>query len=251
MSASNSEFLDEATVEEWERRLSESGRIKVVRSRPREEFSRESNPKRRNTRMTFQEKKQVTKTAQTPPRPQQPKPLPFLGRMSQLGDLQGKRDELQAQLKEIEAQHAQLLSVRRQAEEEIRKELDTITPRELGSIQTQLILAEEEGAKEIREAMRKLNEVAQNANFSKVATLAASYLKTAESFRLVWQGLSEEEREERALVARVSPDNAKAFYRAAIAYDKRKLAKQFLEELPPEWKEAIEGKRPVPGKTEE
>lgn len=251
-------ILDQSEIEEWAEKLGEGGRIKVRSSKPKDEFrdsKRDINPRRREKVNNQKESIPIT---QTPPKPKEAttvspkKPLPFLEEIKQLTNLQEKRDKIQAELKEIEAKHAQLLVVRKEAEQQIHSLLESFNPktpqatRKLGSIQSQLIIAEEERAEEIREGMKKLAEIANKAGQPQVGVAVENYLKTAEGFRIVWQGLSLEQREERALVARVSPDNAKAFYRAAIAYQKEKEAIMFFEMIPPQWREIIEGKAPTP-----
>lgn len=249
--------IPEAELEEWANQLSQGGRIKVRRSRPNDEEDPEDredqkkNPRRKERReMNDNVRPQVevvpTVPVQNPPQPQpiaRQKPVvPLLEIIIQISDLQKKRDELQARLNEIEAEHAQVLAVRRKAEEQIRFTLETITKWELGLLQTQLIIAEPEKAEEIRQVVKGLSEVANRAGQIQLAITAENYIKTAEGFRLVWQELTEEQRKERALVARVNPDNANAFYRASLAYDKGELTQEFLKTLPPQWRQTIEGK---------
>lgn len=240
-------ILDETDIEEWADRLGRNGRVKVVRSRPMDEESRETgekNPRRRK------KMNNIPSVAQNPPQPRpiertQPNPLPLLERVAQLSDLQKKRDEYETRRKTAEAEHTQMLSLRREAEGKIYSQLESITPRELGILQSRLITVGEEKMEELRQAVKTLSEIANKANQVKLAVTAENYIKTAEAFRLIWQGLTLEQKEERALAARVSPDNAKAFYRAALAYQKE-LVKAFLEMIPPQWREAIEGKAPTP-----
>lgn len=249
---------DDPDIEEWAEKLGQNRQIKISRSRPKKEEDEEFHQKEKSPRRREKMNREQTPIAKNPPPPRpenkpQTRPIPFLEKIAQLTNLQEKRDKLQEELREIEAErervlkelavkHSQVLGVRREVESQIYAQLNDFTPRELGSLQAQLITASEEEAAKIRAGVAELSRIANNAQQTKLAVTAENYLKTAEAFRLIWRGLTLEQREERALVARVSPENAKAFYRAALAYHHEELATKFLEMIPPQWRASIEGK---------
>lgn len=177
----------------------------------------------------------------------QPRPIALEEKIGQLVDLQEKMERLQAELEKIKDQYSQVLTLKNEAEGRIYAQLTDFNPKKnphnLRRLQSWLIQSDK--PEKIREMFARLAKIARKTNQPGLANDIEYYLKTAEGFRLIWCGLSPEERKERALVAWVSPENANAFYRAALAYQKSKLAAKFLEMIPLQWRAAIEGKTPT------
>ena len=281
MNGKNHHIPVDADDEEWEKQLGPGGIVKNPRRKPGEEFrGREPKGKQNHSKVKRTEKiamndKKTTdpETQQTPieslitlspvptatPDPAQkpaekifpsPKIFPFLVRIRQIASLQQERDGYQEELKKLQLESAKVQKALLESESKIYIQLDAFGGRDLEIIQSQLLSGTEEDAKSIREALASFGDIAEKAKQTKLSFKINNYMKTAEAFRVIWQALTKEERDERALSSRIAPDNVKPFYRAALASKKEEAAEKFLNMIPPAWKEEVAGKISVPAAEE-